>query len=211
MNVGVRVAPRHLAGNSIAQFICLVWSRILTMPDTLLSLRCLAQVMLAFFLAGGLAACKTADDAGSRASAPASARTVGARLAPIGGSAVRGSVTFRPDEGGVVMIANLGGVGAGPHRVAIHMNANCTSPNGFSAGTPMPLPGSSAPVVVVVRTEGSEGTVSTVARIAGVAIDGLDGKSVVVHEGTVSALDARPGVPNGRLACGLIGPVSALF
>ena len=179
------------------------------MPDTLLSLRCFAHVMLALFLAGGLAACKTAPDAGSRPSS--AARAVGARLAPIGGSAVRGSVTFRPDEGGVVVIANFGGVGAGPHRVAIHMNANCTSPNGFSAGAPMLLPGSSAPVVVVVRTEGSEGTVSTVARIAGVAIDGLDGKSVVVHEGTGSALDARPGVQNGRLACGLIGPVSALF
>ena len=182
------------------------------MPDTLLSLRCFAHVMLALFLAGGLAACKTAPDAGSRPSSAAQA--VGARLAPIGGSAVRGSVTFRPDEGGVVVIANFGGVGAGPHRVAIHMNANCTSPNGFSAGAPMLLPGSSAPVVVTVRTEGSEGTVSTVTRIAGLTMEGpagLDGKSVVVHAGAVGPLDALPGVPNGRLACGLIGPITTLF
>ena len=112
------------------------------------------------------------------------------------------------------MVANFGGVGAGGHRVAIHMNANCTSPNGFSAGAPMLLPGSSAPVVVSVRTEGSEGTVATVTRIPGLAIDGaagIDGKSVVVHEGVAGSLDARPGIANGRLACGLIGPMQVLF
>lgn len=179
------------------------------MRDSCSSVRGGARVVLAVALAGALASCKTTDDAGPRGSP--TTRAVGARLAPVGGSVAKGLVTFRPYEGGVVVIANFGGVGAGAHRVAIHTNANCTSPNGFSAGTPMPLPGSSAPVVVVVRTEGSEGTVSTVTRIAGVAIDGLDGKSVVVHEGTVSSLDARPGIANGRLACGLIGPVSALF
>lgn len=182
------------------------------MPDTLLNFRCLAHFMLALFLAGGLAACKTAVDKGSPASP--TARAVGARLAPIGGSVARGSVTFRPYEGGVTMVANFGGVGAGSHRVAIHMNANCTSSNGFSAGAPMLLPGSSAPVVFSVRTEGSEGTVATVTRIAGLAIDGpagIEGKSVIVHEGAMGDLEARPGVPNGRVACGLIGPVPSLF
>ena len=179
------------------------------MRDPCSNLRRGARVVLALALAGGLAACKTADEATPRGSPTASA--VGARLAPIGGSAARGSVAFRPYEGGVTMVANFGGVGAGSHRVAIHMNANCTSPNGFSAGAPMLLPGSSAPVVVTIRTEGSEGTVSTVTRIAGVAMAALDGKSVVVHHGMVGSLDARPNVPNGRLACGSIGPVQALF
>ena len=182
------------------------------MRDTLSSPRGGARFVLALALAGALAACKTADDAGQRGSP--TARTIGARLAPIGGSATTGLVTFRPYEGGVVMAANFGGVGAGPYRVAIHTIANCTSPNGFSAGAPMLLSGASEPVVVAVWTEGSEGTVSTVTRIAGVAIDGpagLDGKSVVVHAGAVGPLDALPGVPNGRLACGLIAPMTTLF
>ena len=188
------------------------WLLILTMHDTRSSLRTLLCAFLAFALVGGLAACKTASTEGSRA-AP-TMQPIGARLAPIGGSVARGSVSFRSYEGGVIMVANFGGVSAGVHRIAIHMNANCTSPNGFSAGAPMLLPGSSAPVVVFVRTEGSEGTVATVTRIAGLAIDGVggvDGKSIVVHEGAEGSLEARPGVPNGRVACGLIGPVPALF
>ena len=112
------------------------------------------------------------------------------------------------------MVANFGGMGAGRHRVAIHVNANCTSPNGFSAGAPMLLAGSSTPVVVAVSVSGSEGTVSTVARIPGLALDGpngLEGKSVVVHEGMAGSLDASPGVPNGRLACGVLVPATAVF
>ena len=182
------------------------------MRDSCSSVRGGARVVLAVALAGALASCKTTDDAGPRGSP--TTRAVGARLAPVGGSVAKGLVTFRPYEGGVVVIANFGGVGAGAHRVAIHTNANCTSPNGFSAGAPMLLPGSSAPVVVTVRTEGSEGTVSTVTRIAGLTMEGpagLDGKSVVVHAGAVGPLDALPGVPNGRLACGLIGPITTLF
>jgi Cu/Zn superoxide dismutase len=185
---------------------------LLTMHDALSSLRGGARVVLALALAGGLAACKTTDDAGSRPSAAVPG--IGAWLVPVGGSVVRGLVTFRPYEGGVTILVNFGGAPAGQQRVVIHTNANCTSANGFSAGPPMLLPGTSAPIVVGVRTEGSEGTVSTVTRIAGLAIDGpngLEGKSVVVHSGGSGPLDASPGVPNGRLACGLIGPVTSLF
>ena len=41
----------------------------------------------------------------------------------------------------------------------------------------------------------------------GIRIDGADGirgKSVVVHRGATGSLDAEPGVPNNRVACGVI-------
>ena len=44
-------------------------------------------------------------------------------------------------------------------------------------------------------------------RLPGIKIDGPDGirgKSVVVHRGHSSSLDAQPGVPNDRVACGVI-------
>ena len=118
---------------------------------------------------------------------------------------------FRQAEGGVIMVANFGNVPAGRHRVAVHSTANCTSPNGFSAGPPVLLPGTSTPVVVAVRTDGGEGTVSTTVDIAGLSIDVLEGKSVVMHFGMSGSLEALPGVPNGRVACGLIGPMTAAF
>ena len=45
------------------------------------------------------------------------------------------------------------------------------------------------------------------ARLPGIRIDGPDGirgKSVVVHRGATGSLDAQPGVPNNRVACGVI-------
>jgi Cu/Zn superoxide dismutase len=44
-------------------------------------------------------------------------------------------------------------------------------------------------------------------RLPGLKIDGTDGirgKSVVVHLGATGSLDAQPGVPNNRVACGVI-------
>lgn len=182
------------------------------MRDYRSSHRCVARIVLALALTAGVGACKTADNTAAKATP--TARALAARLAPIGGSVARGSVTFRSYEGGVTVVANFGGVAAGTYRVAIHKGTNCTSPNGFSAGDPMLLPGSSLPVAVSVRTEGSEGTVAAVMRIPGLAIDGpagIDGKLVIVHEGFAGSLEARPGIPNGRVACGVIGPVTVLF
>jgi len=166
-------------------------------------------LLVAASLACILVACKSGDDS-FRREVP-----IGARLQPLGGSVVRGAITFRPYEGGVVMSVTFGGVSSGPYRVAIHATPNCTSTNGFSAGPPLLRAGSSEPIVAVVYTEGgSQGVVSTVMRLPGVALDGpagVNGKSVVVHDRGTGPLDASPGVPNDRIACGVIGPLPPPF
>jgi len=167
------------------------------------------RIAVATALVAGLAACKTAEDVRVRVPEPA----IGARLAQVGGSAVSGLVTFRPYDGGVTLLAELGGVASGRYRIAVHSTGNCTSPNGFSAGDPLRLPGSALPVVVALSTN-SDGTASISTRIPGLAIDGpagVRGKSVVVHAGTTSSLETQPGARNDRLACGVIGALTPLF
>jgi Cu-Zn family superoxide dismutase len=164
--------------------------------------------LLAALAAAGLTACTTAGDADPRVST--SGAVIAARLAPTGGSTVTGLVTFRPFEGGVTIAAQVAGLGgAGRHRIAIHATGNCSSPNAFSAGAPLSLPGSSAPAVIEFSAD-TEGRASVVTRIAGLTIDRLDGRSVVVHDAGDGPLSAEPGVRNGRVACGVIGTMRPL-
>jgi len=169
-----------------------------------IALQAPSRALLALALAGVLAACQTIDESG-----PA----IGARLGPTGGSAMNGGVAFRQVDGGVMIAANLANGTPGVWRVAIHANGICTSPNGFSAGPPLLLPGTSLPAAVQVSlNENGIGQVST--RLPGLVLEGpggIVGKSVVVHAGAVGSLEAQPGVPNNRAACGVIGPVRPLF
>jgi Cu-Zn family superoxide dismutase len=161
-------------------------------------------------LAGSLLACKTADEA----PAPKSAPGVVARLASQGGGGVTfGSASFQPVEGGVVATVDLQSGTGGRWRTVIHATGNCTSPNLFSAGPPLLLPGFSAPIEIPIVTTGDTSGSATV-RIAGLAIGGptgIIGKSVVVHAGAAGPLDAQPGVPNNRVACGVIETARPLF
>jgi Cu-Zn family superoxide dismutase len=171
-------------------------------------LRGFLPLALAVALAGGLAACKTADEA----LAP-SPPGIGAKLEPTGGSVTKGNVAFKQVDGGVMIAANLGGGTPGQWRVAIHATGICTSPNGFSAGPPLLLPGTALPAAVPVFTN-ADGTGGISTRLPGLALEGpggIVGKSVVVHAGAIGSLDAQPGIPNNRVACGVIGPVRSLF
>jgi len=166
---------------------------------------------LAVVLAVVLGACASGDDRGARDSKASGA--IGARLGPIAGGVGHGLVTFRPYDGGLVMVADVGGFSAGPHRIVIHATPVCTSPNGFSAGPPFVLPSTGAPVVVAA-TMYDQGTASVVTRIPGLALTGpagIQGKSVVLHASQQGPLDASPGVPNDRVACGVIGSIPTLF
>jgi Cu-Zn family superoxide dismutase len=123
-------------------------------------------------------------------------------------------VTFRQRGAGVAMDAYFVGAWQGPNRIAIHANGNCTSPNGFSAGPPWVPPGATKPPQVFTVAMNREGVATLAARIDGARIDGPDGiagKSVVIHAGTQGSLDAAPGVPNDRIACGVIRPAISLF
>lgn len=154
-----------------------------------------------------LAACAS-DDLGGKKS-PA----IGARLQPIAGGVGHGLVTFRPYDGGLTVVADVGGFAAGPYRFVVHTTPVCTSPNGFSAGPPFLLPGTGAPVAVPTVIY-HQGTATLTTRVPGIALTGpagVEGKSVVLHASESGPLDAQPDVPNDRVACGVIGPVPTIF
>jgi Cu/Zn superoxide dismutase len=159
-------------------------------------------IALAAALAGVLASCASDDEAKKPPPDPG----VGARLRPTSGSAITGLVTFQPYEGGVTAtVSVLAGIPGG-WRVVVHTTGICTSPNGFSAGPPWIAPGSTEPPTIRIVTNNNEYGNAT-ARLPGLTIDGpngIRGKSVVVHFGITSSLDAQPGIPNDRVACGVI-------
>ena len=170
-----------------------------------------ARPALAIALAGALAACASGDERGARDSKSSS--SIGARLAPIAGGVGHGLINFRPYDGGLVLVADVGGFSAGPYRIVIHATPVCTSPNGFSAGPPFVLPSTGAPVVVAT-TIYHQGTATVVTRVPGLALSGpagIEGRSVVLHASESGSLEASPGVPNDRVACGVITAIPTLF
>lgn len=136
---------------------------------------------------------------------------IGARLQPIGGSSGRGLVTFKPYDNGLTLVADVGGFSGGPYRFVIHTTPVCTSPNGFSAGPPLLLPGTGAPIVVPVTIATDQGTATLSTRVPGITLAMVDGKSLVLHASEMGPLDAQPGVRNDRVACGVIGQIPTLF
>jgi Cu-Zn family superoxide dismutase len=154
-----------------------------------------------------LAAC-AADD-----SAKPKTPNIGARMTPLAGGVGHGLVTFRPYDGGLTVVADVGGFSAGSYRIVVHTTPVCTSPNGFSAGPPFVPAGATAPVAVPIRMW-EQGTATLTVRVPGVTLagpTGVEGKSLVLHASASGPLDAQPGVPNDRVACGVIGPVPTLF
>jgi Cu/Zn superoxide dismutase len=133
------------------------------------------------------------------------------KLVPIGGSVITGAAILRAYDGGVTITVNFNGGLPGEYRIVVHATGNCTSSNGFSAGPPWAPPG--VAVASPVAFKGNE-SASLVARLPGYRIDGTDGvqgRSAVVHAGAQGSLEAQPGVPNNRVACGVIGTPRSLF
>jgi Cu-Zn family superoxide dismutase len=134
-----------------------------------------------------------------------------AKLGPIGGAAVTGAAILRAYDAGVMMTVNFNGPRPGAYRVVVHTNGNCSSPNGFSAGPPWAPPGVAVVSLPLVKNDDSA---SFTVRLPGYRFDGPDGvlgRSVVVHVGATGSLDAEPGVPNNRIACGVIGVPTSLL
>ena len=160
------------------------------------------RTALAVALAGVLASCASDEEAKKPPPDPG----VGADMRPASGSAIHGRVTFQQYDGGVAAAVSVWAGIPGTMRVVIHTTGVCSSPNGFSAGPPWIPPGATEPVIVrIFVSDNQYGT--TTARLRGIKVDGPDGirgKSVVVHLGSSSSLDAQPDVPNNRVACGVI-------
>jgi len=165
---------------------------------------------LCIVVASALAGCKSASDMESHVLG--TGPNVEAKLVPTGGSAVTGTAVLRAFDLGVVMTVSFtSSVGAGTYRVVVHANGSCSSPNGFSAGPPWAPPGVS---VVSETYSKNDDAGALVVRLPGYRIDGPNGvmgRSVVVHVGAMGSLDAQPGVPNNRIACGVIGPPGSRF
>ena len=171
-------------------------------------LRCALVLATLAALAGGCQMAQQASDAVTGVGPGVEARFIGA-----GGSVVTGAAVLKSYDGGVIMMVNFGNIGPGPYRVAIHANGNCSSPNAFSAGPPWAPAGHDGPVPILRLIKSDDLTANTI-RLPGYRIDGPDGimgRSVVVHSGAQGSLEAQPGVPNNRVACGVIGPLRSLF
>ncbi len=166
-----------------------------------------ARLALVVLLALAAAGCQTFQDAGE-VMFPAG-DSMEAMLKPVGDSAVSGSVVLAPIKGGVAMKVYLTGMPFQSYRIVIHATGNCTSPNGFSAGPPYRLPGAAEHVMaaVVPVFPIRDGAVTLVLRVPGIHLegpDGIAGRSVVIHSPGEGSLDAKPDVPNNRVACGVI-------
>jgi Cu-Zn family superoxide dismutase len=173
-----------------------------------------AQAACIAALAGLLGGCESTKDSRTVLFGTGSGLT--ARLQPLGGSAATGAVGFAQYPDNVAMDLSIYGVRVGRYRVVIHTTGNCSSPNGFSAGPPWSPPGMDPPLYTQVKSFviGNDVSAQVSVRLNGVTIDGpnsIMGRSVVVHEGGEGSLEAVPDVRNGRIACGVIGPVQALF
>jgi Cu-Zn family superoxide dismutase len=157
-----------------------------------------------------LAGCESTKDPGVPKGAAKPLATAEARFVQVGGSSLAGAAILGAYDGGVRLQVNFNGRGPGRYRVMIHATGNCSSPNGFSAGPPWAPPG------VPLAEQGypilkNDDSASFVVRLPGYRLEGPDGvvgRSVVVHDGVRGSLLAEPGVPNDRIACGVIGPPS---
>lgn len=134
-----------------------------------------------------------------------------AKLVALGSSAVTGVAMLRAYDGGVTMSVSFTNAPPGEYRFVVHANGNCSSPNGFSAGPPWAPPGVAVLSPPLLKTDNA-GSMSV--RLPGYRFDGPDGvrgRAVVLHAGASGSLDAQPGVPNNRVACGVIGTPQSLL
>lgn len=156
-----------------------------------------------------LAGCSSTGGGGGSNSEQAKKTDMGqqAVLRAIGGSAVQGKVRVIDRGDGAVVLISGTSFPVGPYRLAFHERANCTSPNGFSAGPPWAptTTGKSPRDIAPIQYANSENRVETELRIPKLHAngpDGVAGRSVVLYAGNEVA-EIRPNVPNAAIACGV--------
>jgi len=131
-----------------------------------------------------------------------------APLRAIGGSAVFGKIRVVDRGNGASILVSMMNVPPGAYRIAFHETPNCSSPNGFSAGPLWAPAGQDPRNLVAIQRVNSEDRVEESIRVPALrasGANGVAGHSVVVYAGA-QVTDARPGVPNERMACGVFEP-----
>jgi superoxide dismutase, Cu-Zn family len=159
-----------------------------------------------------VAGCATSGEPGLAPAPSATAASVAslgqvAQLRAIGGSAVNGKIrVVDRGDGAMVTIAAFN-LPIGEYRVAIQQTPNCTSPNGFSAGPAWAPAASRRKPADLLPTlyANANGTAQASVQVPGLratGVNGVAGRSVVIYAGP-RVTDARPDVPNERIACGV--------
>jgi Cu/Zn superoxide dismutase len=156
-----------------------------------------------------LAACGMFGSRTDKAAAPARGPGLEAGLRPLA-SGVSGKARVVDRGDGITLLLSMINLPIGEYRVAFGERANCSSPNGFSAGAPWApaSAGKDARVLVPALTANRDGTAEASIYLRGVHAtgpDGVAGHSIVIYTGN-EVTDARPDVPNNRIACGVFAP-----
>ena len=123
-------------------------------------------------------------------------------------SAVTGKVRVIDRGDGATVLLSMINLPPGQYRIAFHERPNCSSPNGFSAGSFWAPPGLDARDIAPIFSTNADGTAEASVRIRGLRATGpggVEGHSVVIYTGT-RVTDAEPSVPNNRVACGVFEP-----
>ncbi|HEX8740250.1 MAG TPA: hypothetical protein VF925_08925 [Casimicrobiaceae bacterium] len=174
---------------------------------------------IAIAVASFVAGCATrgpGTDTEQKAAAAANAKSLGqvAELRAIGGAAVTGKVRVVDDGDGATITVAAFNVPSGVYRITLNSNANCTSPNGFSAGPAWAPAGSKRPPADLIPplSSNSSGATNATVHVSGLRATGpggVAGHSVILYAGNrVTA--AQPEVPNERIACGVFEAAQTL-
>ena len=137
-----------------------------------------------------------------------------ATLRAIGGSAISGKVRVVDRGDGATVLISATNFPSGAYRLAFHERPNCSSPNGFSAGSAWAPASFNRPPADFVPPQytNSEARVEAELRVAGLratGANGVAGRSVVLYAGT-QVPQVQPGVPNAAIACGVFEPARSL-
>lgn len=127
------------------------------------------------------------------------------------GSGITGKARVVDRGDGITLSLSMINLPQGPYRVAFGDRANCSSPNGFSAGQPWApaAAGKDPRNLVPPLYQSNDGSAEASVFVRGVHVtgpDGIDKRSIVVYSGA-NVTDAQPDVPNNRIACGTFQPV----
>lgn len=146
------------------------------------------------------------------------AKTVEIQLTPKSDSDVTGTVVFVEEDGMVTMSANLTGLSEGTHAIHIHEKADCSSPDGKSAGghwnpTKEPHGKWGSPegyhkgdIGNFKANASGEGSITFATNEWCIDCDDMKeniiGKAIIVHEGTDDYTSQPSGAAGSRVSCG---------
>lgn len=178
------------------------------------------RLVLALGASGVLAACSgTSSPPTLSGLFPETGNRASAALISSNGSSVTGRVSFVQRGPNVTVFATLFDLSPGTHSIYIHEGGNCSSANAASAGPVWNVPGvgrggNARSGDMPELQANSEGLAKLSAELRGLSVrtgnaNDVVGHSVVVHDRLVRDPQAQYGVPNERVACGVIGAQKA--